>query len=124
MTTEQLHEILDDPNRKLTTDQIAEVINQLKNDAFNEQYKLTVIEGKHTDWRISFYTGEMNAFQLCIDLLEHFDENYYPRLFFERMKSRINTLMFVDCNTEEGFRRFIEELEKHYLESETSNDNN
>ena len=68
MTTAELHEILDDENRKLTVDELKEVVYQLKCDAFNEATKrICNLEG----YSYRFYNGEVNAFQICLDLLEH-----------------------------------------------------
>ena len=74
MTTEKLHEILDDPNRKLTVSELQQVIYELKNDVTHESYKY--IETGKTDSRnnYSFYNGEANAFMICLDLLEHLKE--------------------------------------------------
>lgn len=68
MTNEQLHQILDDENRKLTVDELKEVIYQLKNDCLNEQSKP---RSKNDCWKTHFYLGEVNAFYICLDLLAH-----------------------------------------------------
>ena len=68
MTTAELHEILDNPQRKLTADEIKEVVFQLKQDAF-ELCRRSLMEEKHI--REKYYSGESNAFQICLDLLEH-----------------------------------------------------
>lgn len=68
MTTAELHEILDDENRKLTADELKEVMYQLKWDAFNEVLKA---DGKEDIYHLGYYNGETNAFQICLDLLEH-----------------------------------------------------
>ena len=65
MTTAELHEILDDENRKLTADELKEVVYQLKQDTFEIAF--------HSDnyYIGRYYAGETNAFQICLDLLEH-----------------------------------------------------
>lgn len=68
MTTAELHEILDDENRKLTADELKEVVYQLKQDCFNERHKY--IMSKNVEIA-EFYAGEVNAFYICLDLLEH-----------------------------------------------------
>ena len=71
MTTAELHKILDDENRKLTTDELKEVVYQLKQDCFDEVLKA---DGKDDIYLLGFYNGETNAFQICLDLLEHLKE--------------------------------------------------
>jgi hypothetical protein len=68
MTTAELHEILDDENRKLTADELKEVVYQLKQDCSDECHK-QIIMGDYE--KAQFYSGEANAFQICLDLLEH-----------------------------------------------------
>ena len=68
MTTEELHEILDDENRKLTADELKEVVYQLKQDSFTEWNKALRGENLYIS---QYYSGEGNAFQICLDLLEH-----------------------------------------------------
>jgi hypothetical protein len=68
MTAAELHEILDDENRKLTADELKEVIYQLKQDTFEEYGEALEVENLHIS---QYYCGETNAFQICLDLLEH-----------------------------------------------------
>ena len=68
MTTAELHEILDDENRKLTVDELKEVVYQLKQDCINEQYEHTMSKNFE---KAEYYAGEVNAFYICLDLLEH-----------------------------------------------------
>ena len=68
MTTAELHEILDDENRKLTVDELKEVVYQLKEDTF-DQYSYAKENNAHC--LAQFFFGENNAFQICLDLLEH-----------------------------------------------------
>lgn len=76
MTTVYLHEILDNENRKLTLAELKQVIYELKQDAFNEFSK--TLDKKSLDRQqirnLGFYDGEQNAFQVCLDLLEHLGE--------------------------------------------------
>ena len=69
MTFEQLHEILDDEKRKVSKEELAQVIYELKQDCFDEVY------GKEDIGRADerYYLGEANAFQICLDLLEHLE---------------------------------------------------
>ena len=68
MTTAELHEILDDENRKLTADELKEVVYQLKQDTFTEYMKIDPLVDFYGK---AFYSGESNAFRICLDLLEH-----------------------------------------------------
>lgn len=73
MTTEELHEILDNPNHKLTVKELQQVIYELKNDVTQESYKYIETERISTDRNYSYYSGEANAFMICLDLLEHLE---------------------------------------------------
>lgn len=68
MTTTELHEILDDENRKLTADELKEVVYQLKQYC-NDEYHKQIMMGDYE--KAQFYSGETNAFHICLDLLEH-----------------------------------------------------
>lgn len=68
MTTEELHEILDDENRKLTADELKEVVYQLKQDCYTNHCKCSLSNDVNNAY---FYAGEVNAFYICLDLLEH-----------------------------------------------------
>lgn len=68
MTTAELHEILDDENRKLTADELKEVVYQLKQDTFEKYGEELEVENLHIS---QFYLGETKAFESCLDLLEH-----------------------------------------------------
>ena len=73
MTFTELHEILDDENKKLSPAELRQVIYELKQDAFNEFGKCLETKSlKRQEIRnIGFYDGEQNAFQIVLDLLEH-----------------------------------------------------
>lgn len=70
MTFEQLHEILDNPNKKLTKTELCEVLYELKQDCFAEGCKAF---DKNDMYKHQFYMGEVNAFFICLDLLEHLE---------------------------------------------------
>ena len=72
MTTNELHDILDDETRKLTADELKDVVYQLKQDVFSEYCEALSKENLHIS---QFYLGEENAFRICLDLLEHLAEN-------------------------------------------------
>jgi hypothetical protein len=65
MTTAELHEILDDENRKLTADELKEVVYQLKQDALDKALN------EENFYVARYYAGETKAFNICLDLLEH-----------------------------------------------------
>lgn len=65
MTIEELHNILDDEDKKLVVSELQEVIYRLKNDSLTEFNNATTKRDE------GFYIGEQNAFQICLDLLEH-----------------------------------------------------
>lgn len=71
MTTEELHEILDDSDRKLSIDEIKEIIYELKSDVQNEWYWYASGGSREDRYKAGFYAGEQNAFYLVLDLLEH-----------------------------------------------------
>lgn len=74
MTTNELHDILDDENKKLSLNELREVIYQLKNDVINEAYKYSGRTNKQACYEYGYYLGEQNAFYLVLDLLEHLEE--------------------------------------------------
>lgn len=76
MTTSELHKILDDENRKLSIAELKQVVYELKQDAFNEFGKAlkTKWQNRQELRKIGFYDGEQNAFQICLDLLQHLEE--------------------------------------------------
>ena len=65
MTTAELHEILDDENRKLTADELKEVVYQLKQDTFDKALN------EENFYVARYYAGETKSFNICLDLLEH-----------------------------------------------------
>ena len=65
MTTDELQEILQS-NKPLTVSNVGDILHQLKGDIIREQLNLDP-----TDHKYSWYSGEMNGFQIALDLLEH-----------------------------------------------------
>lgn len=77
MTFSELHEILDNEQRKLSPAELRQVIYELKQDCFEQTNKLLIetangeIEREDYLHKNGFYNGEQNAFQIVLDLLEH-----------------------------------------------------
>ena len=70
MNAAELHEILDDENRKLTADELKEVVYQLKQDCWGEYSKEN--DKFNVDYKkLAEYRGKANAFHICLDLFEH-----------------------------------------------------
>lgn len=76
MTTAELHEILDDENRKLTADELKEVVCQLLLDTLDEWNKNI---GNENLYISQFYSGKTEAFRICLDLLEHLKGDHDER---------------------------------------------
>ena len=72
MTTNELHDILDDENRTLTINELKQVVYELKQDCIKES---AIHLDKNSLSNYHFYTGEANAFMICLDLLEHLESN-------------------------------------------------
>jgi hypothetical protein len=70
MTNGELHDILDDANKKISLKEFRDILWQLKEDCFNEVHKLGV-----TNNNTHFYQGEINAFYIALDLSEHIEES-------------------------------------------------
>ena len=64
MSTKELQTILQS-NNSLTLSEIKEIIYQLKNDC---------IRVTKSDYETGFYDGEVNAFYICLDLLDKMEE--------------------------------------------------
>lgn len=73
MTVAELHEILDDENRKITLKEYKEILYQLKSDAIDKQVKC-IRRGRYNDLEFSRYNGEMNGFDIALDLSGHIKE--------------------------------------------------
>lgn len=92
MTFEGLHDILDNENYKLSLKELQQVIYDLKQDCFHETFKLfdelstNKISEEHYARDNSYYNGEINAFQIVLDLLEHLD-NSKAKFYYDKCKS-------------------------------------
>lgn len=72
MTTAELHQILDNENKKITLKEYQEILYQLNWDVQSEICKLTKEDVSHP--KIKWYNGEMNGLQLALSLSEHIKE--------------------------------------------------
>lgn len=70
MNTAELHKILDDENKKITSKDLCLIVNELKNDVWGEYYKENDKKDAN-NFTLAFYNGEINAFQIVLDLLDH-----------------------------------------------------
>lgn len=81
MTTVELHKILDDKNKKLSVKELQQVIYELKQKSYTKNSSLTKEYNKgYTSKEFftmysNYYSGEQNAFQIALDLLEHLDSD-------------------------------------------------
>lgn len=66
METNELQEILQS-NERLTIDYLLQIIYELKQDASREKHSKEIGEMSYY-----FYEGEVNAFCICLDLLEKY----------------------------------------------------
>lgn len=64
MTTEKLQQILQS-DKALTLNEVKEIIYELKNDC---------VVFREDRYEAGFYNGELNAFYICLDLLEKVNE--------------------------------------------------
>ena len=67
MTTEKLQEILES-DKKLSISEIEQIIYELKNDVIG-------VSSESDTYARGFYTGEINAFYICLDLLGKLPED-------------------------------------------------
>ena len=72
MTQTELHQILDDENKKITLKEYMEILYQLKWDTVDFATKEDFKNG--TSNKYYWYQGETNAFQIALDLSEHIKE--------------------------------------------------
>lgn len=92
MTTAELHKILDDENCKLSLAELKQVIYEMKQDCFKEtailldDYSNKRCGERHYIHTNAWYMGEKNAFQIVLDLLEHFD-NSKAKFYYDKCKS-------------------------------------
>ena len=61
----ELQEILNYADKKITLFELKNIIHKLKKSCAQAQVNI------RDENIIKFYTGEMNAFQICLDLLDH-----------------------------------------------------
>lgn len=67
MTNGELHDILDDENKKISLKEYQDIIYQLINDCVTEDTWNTA--------QMSFNNGQVNAFYIALDLSEHIEES-------------------------------------------------
>lgn len=127
MTTADLHTILDDENRKLSLDELKQVIYKMKQDAFNEYAKLldtfsaNWYDPKYID-KYAFYKGEQNAFQIVLDLLEHCDHLIkLPYLLCTSRKFACVIWRDKDGKVNKTYIMPIEEAKRFLAEKESDN---
>lgn len=70
MTFEQLFDILGYPSKKLTKTELCQVLRELKQDCTNEGHRVFDQDDAH---KYQYYMGMVNAFYICLDLLEHLE---------------------------------------------------
>ena len=68
MTNGELHDILDDENKKISLKEFRNVIYKVINSCASELGKEKNIMARQ------FYNGEINAFYIALDLSEHIEE--------------------------------------------------
>ena len=79
MTASELYEILSKDDKKFSIKELKQVVYELKQDALKESRNLVskwANAPKHSEdyvHRSGFYNGEVNAFQIALDLLEHLE---------------------------------------------------
>ena len=64
MTNGELHDILDDENKKISLKEFRDILYELIDDCTREAIN-----------NLSFYQGEINAFYISLDLSEHIEES-------------------------------------------------
>ena len=72
MNTAELHEILDNKNKKITPKKLCQILYELKQDTWGEYYKENDKKDAN-NYKLAFYDGETNAFQIVLDLLSRLD---------------------------------------------------
>ena len=70
MTNGELHDILDDENKKISLKEFRDILWQLKEDSFNEMNKRDA-----TNPHSLRYSGQINAFYIALDLSKHVEES-------------------------------------------------
>ena len=69
MTNGELHDILDDENKKISLKEFRDVIYKVINSCASELGKEKNIMARQ------FYNGEINALYIALDLSEHIEES-------------------------------------------------
>lgn len=69
MTNGELHDILDDENKKISLKEFRKILWELKEDCFEK-----FCECEKGEYKEGFYSGEQNAFYIALDLSEHIEE--------------------------------------------------
>lgn len=70
MTNEELQKILVDKNKKLSVDELEEIIYQLKYDSYNAAIEISMSKEEAKE---QFYLGEENAFHIALLLLDRLE---------------------------------------------------
>lgn len=77
MTTKELHEILDDENRKFTLSELKNIILWLKCE--DTEKMLNIIMSDNDIKEAILLGGQTNGYQICLDLLEHLKGDHDER---------------------------------------------
>lgn len=72
MTTAELHNILDDKNKKISLKEYQDILYQLKNDTIALATREEVEKQEETK-RCYWYQGETNGFQIALELSKHIE---------------------------------------------------
>lgn len=72
MTNGELHDILDDENKKISLKEFRKIIYDMKRDCDREAY---LASAARDIYKMGFYAGEQNAFYIALDLSEHIEES-------------------------------------------------
>lgn len=70
MTSAELHEILDDENKKITLKEFRDILSDLKAESLIKRLKN--LDNKKGEYEILY--GEGSAYQIALDLSEHIGE--------------------------------------------------
>ena len=124
MTVAELHEILDDENKKISLKEYKEILFQLKWDVQNEICKLKKEDVTHP--KLKWYYGEMNGFQLALYLSEHIEKekekDYYQDLYFKIVEQFQQRVKYFSEQDQDKISFAIAELEKvkeHFINIKT-----
>ena len=73
MTTAELQRILQS-DEKLSTNEIIEIIGELRDDCFDKIYSIPLSDNPRDRYEYGFYTGEENAFDIVLTLLSKLEK--------------------------------------------------